>query len=58
MGDPIEPTPVALESPRKVVTHGDRETAKTARRGVLSNVLPGYLALCRRAFSRPFLVQP
>jgi len=38
-GAPIEPLPVALESPSKVVTHGDREAAETARRGVLSHVV-------------------
>ena len=51
---PIEPIPGALEGPRKAATRGDGEAAKTARRGVLSPLLPAYLA---RTFSRPFLVQ-
>jgi hypothetical protein len=54
---PIEPVPVALESPQKVVTRGHGEATKTARRDVLSPVLSAYLARSRRTFSRPFFVQ-
>ena len=54
---PIEPIPVALESPRKAATRGGGEAAKTARRGVLSPLLPAYPARCRRTFSLPFLAQ-